>query len=85
MTKKFDKFIEEAASKRCPSGEYYWHTDEKCKAVPKGWHVGRAGYLTKDEDEENGQTGKSSNGTDNGSSSSNGGNGNGSNGGGNGG
>lgn len=85
MTKKFDKFIEEAASKRCPSGEYYCHTDEKCKAVPKGWHVGRAGYLTKDEDEENGQTGKSSNGTDNGSSSSNGGNGNGSNGGGNGG
>ena len=56
MTKKFDKFIEEAAAKRCPSGEYYCYTDEKCKSIPKGWHVGRAGYLTKDEDEENGPT-----------------------------
>ena len=85
MTKKFDKFIEEAASKRCPSGEYYCHTREKCMPVPKGWHVGRAGYLAKDGDEDNGQDGKSSDGTSNGSSSSNGGNGNGSNGGGNGG
>ena len=85
MTKKFDKFIEEAAAKRCPSGKYYCYTDEKCKPIPKGWHVGRAGYLAKDENEEDGQTGESSNGTSNGSSSGNGGNGNGSNGGGNGG
>ena len=85
MTKKFDRFIEEAAAKRCPSGKYYCHTDEKCKPIPKGWHVGRAGYLSKDEDEDNGQNGKPSNGTSNGSSSGNGGNGNGSNGGGNGG
>ena len=85
MTKKFDRFIEEAASKRCPPGEYYCNTDKCCKKVPKGWHVGRAGYLAKDENEEDGQNGKSSNGTSNGSSSGNGGNGNGSNGGGNGG
>ena len=50
MTKKFDKFIEEAASKRCPAGEYYCHTDEKCKAIPKGCHVDRGGILVKDEE-----------------------------------
>jgi len=84
MTKEFDKFIEEAASKRCPSGEYYCHTREKCMPVPKGWHVGRAGYLAKDEDEnnENGQTG---NGHSSNANNGSGGNGNGSNGGGNGG
>ena len=31
MKKKYDDFIEEAASKRCPEGEYYCHTDKKCK------------------------------------------------------
>jgi len=83
MTKEFDKFIEEAASKRCPSGEYYCHTREKCMPVPKGWHVGRAGYLAKDdENNENGQTG---NGNSHNANNGSGGNGNGSNGGGNGG
>ena len=31
MKKKYDDFIEEAASKRCPEGEYWCYTDKKCK------------------------------------------------------
>ena len=83
--KEFDRFIEEAAAKRCPSGQYYCFDMKKCKKIPRGYHVGGRGYLEPDEDNENGQNGKSSNGTSNGSSNGNGGSGNGSNGGGNGG
>jgi len=79
--KEFDKFIEEAAAKRCPTGQYWCYNDKKCKKIPLGYHVGRRGYLEQDEDEKNGQNGKSSNGTSNGSSNGNGGGGNGSNGG----
>ena len=85
MTKEFEQFIEEAATKRCPTGKYYCNDDKCCKIIPKGWHVMRGGYLAKDGEDADGQNGKSSNGTSNASSSSNGGNGNGSNGGGNGG
>ena len=83
--KEFDRFIEEAAEKRCPAGQYWCYTDSKCKKIPRGYHVGGRGYLEPDEDNENGQNGNTSNGTSNGSSSGNGGGGNGSNGGGNGG
>ena len=72
--KDFDNFIEEAATKRCPQGQYYCHTDKKCKKIPRGYHVGRGGYVEPDEDCENG----SNNG--NGNSNGNGGNGNGGNG-----
>ena len=72
--KDFDNFIEEAATKRCPQGQYYCHTDKKCKKIPRGYHVGRGGYVEPDEDGENG----SNNG--NGNSNGNGGNGNGGNG-----
>ena len=48
--KEFDKFIEEAASKRCPAGQYYCFTDKKCKKIPMGYHVGRRGYLEHDKD-----------------------------------
>ena len=78
--KDFDRFIEEAAEKRCPSGQYWCNTDKKSKKIPLGYHVGRRGYLEQDEDE-NGQNGKSSNGTANNGGNGNGGGGNGSNGG----
>ena len=83
--KSFDRFIEEAATKRCPPGEYYCFDDKKCKKMPRGYHVGRGGYLEKDndndsEDSKNG----SKNGGSNGGNGSNG-NGSGGNGGGNGG
>ena len=79
--KDFDRFIEEAAIKRCPSGQYWCYTDKKCKKIPRGYHVGRGGYIEPDEDTKNGQNGKSSNGTANGGGNGNGGGGNGSNGG----
>ena len=76
--KSFDRFIEEAATKRCPTGEYYCFDDKKCKKMPRGFHVGRGGYLEKDndsdsEDSKNG----SSNGNDSGSNGTNGTGGNG--------
>ena len=41
--KEFDRFIEEAAIKRCPTGQYWCYTDKKCKKIPLGWHIGRRG------------------------------------------
>ena len=79
--KEFDRFIEEAAAKRCPPGKYWCYDSKKCKKIPLGYHIGHRGYLEHDEDTKNGQNGTSSNGTSNGSSSGNGGSGNGSNGG----
>jgi hypothetical protein len=77
--KSFDRFIEEAATKRCPTGEYYCFDDKKCKKMPRGFHVGRGGYLEKDNDSEDSNGPK--NGNSNGDNGSNG-NGNGGNGGG---
>jgi len=79
--KEFNNFIEEAAAKRCPSGQYWCYNDKKCKKIPLGYHIGRRGYLENDEDENNGQNGTPSNGSSNGGGNGNGGGGNGSNGG----
>ena len=79
--KSFDRFIEEAATKRCPAGEYYCFTDKKCKKMPRGYHVGRGGYLEKDNDKDSEDSNGSKNGGSNGGNGSNG-NGNGGNGGG---
>ena len=81
--KEFDRFIEEAASKRCPAGQYYCFTDKKCKKIPMGYHVGRRGYLEHDKDDDTNGKKKNGNGS-NGNGNGNGSNGNG-NGGGNGG
>ena len=75
--KNFDKFIEEASTKRCPKGQYWCYTDKKCKKIPGGYHIGRGGYIEQDEDGKKNGNG-SNNG--NGSSNGNGGNGNGGNG-----
>ena len=92
--KDFNKFIEEAASKRCPAGQYYCHTDQKCKPIPKGYRIGYGGYLRNEKDDDtNGKKKNGSNGNGNGNggngngngSSGNGGNGGGNGGGGNGG
>ena len=66
--------IIEDQAKKCPDGKYWCYTDKKCKTIPRGWHVGRAGYIEKDEDDDSKQ--KEGNGNGNG----NGGNGNGGNG-----
>ena len=75
--KEFDRFIEEAASKRCPAGQYYCFTDKKCKKIPMGYHVGRRGYLENDKDDDTDGK-KNGNGIGNvGNGNGNGGNGNG--------
>ena len=90
MKKKYDDFIEEAASKRCPEGEYWCYTDKKCKKIPSGYHVGRGGYLVGHGHHHNGNGNGSHNGNGNGNGNGGGngggnGNGGGGNGGGNGG
>ena len=87
MKKKYDDFIEEAASKRCPEGEYYCHTDKKCKKIPTGKSVGPGGWLRSTHSHSHNGTGNGShngNGNGNGNGGGNGG-GNGNGGGGNGG
>jgi len=58
---------------RCPAGQYYCYTDKKCKSIPKGFMVDRAGMLRK----ENGHSvdDENKNGNDNGNGNGNGGNG----------
>ena len=75
--------------KSCKKGYYYCNIDEKCKKIPKGYHLMSTGYLMKDsdhkEDEKSDDTeGKKTNGNGNGSNGNGNGNG-GSNGGSNGG
>ena len=71
--KNFNSFIEEAASKRCPEGEYWCHTDKKCKKIPSGYHIGARGYLVHDHgDKKNGNGNGNGNGSHNGNGGSNG-------------
>jgi len=70
--KKFSQFVSEAQeAKSCPNGQYWCFQDKKCKKIPRGYHVGRSGYLAQDNDDDN------KNGNGNGNGNSNGGNGNG--------
>tara|TARA_B100001250_G_scaffold408315_1_gene430503 strand:+ start:637 stop:912 length:276 start_codon:yes stop_codon:yes gene_type:complete len=82
--KDFDRFIEEAAEKRCPPGKYY--DGKKCSIPPRGFHVGRRGYIEPDDnDGENGKKNGNGNGSHNGNGNGNGNGGNGNGSGGNGG
>ena len=64
---------------RCPEGQYYCYTDEKCKPIPKGFKmVGRSGYLRKENGhsvDDNTETKKNGNGNGNGNGSNGNGNG----------
>ena len=75
------------SQKSCPQGQYYCYTDKKCKKIPTGYHMGRGGYLAKDNDDssDDGKNGKNGNGNGNGNGHSGNGNGGGNGGGGNGG
>ena len=68
------------SQKSCPQGQYYCYTDKKCKKIPTGYHMGRGGYLAKDNDDssddsKNGKNGKNGNGNGNGNGHSGNGNG----------
>ena len=81
--KNFSQFIEEAKeAKTCPDGKYWCFDEKKCEKIPRGYHIGRSGYLAHDHDDSKNGNG---NGSSNGNGNGNGGNGNGNGGGGNGG
>ena len=48
--KSFKQFTEHAspAGKNCPVGEYYCTKRKKCMPIPRGYHVGRSGWLVHD-------------------------------------
>ena len=79
--KNFSQFIGEAKeAKKCPDGQYWCFDDKKCKKIPRGYHVGRSGYLAHDHDDSK-KNGSNGNGNGNGGhGNGNGGNGNGGNG-----
>ena len=79
--KNFSQFMGEAKeAKKCPDGKYWCFDKKKCMPIPRGYHIGRSGYLAHDHDDGK----KNGNGNGNGSSNGNG-NGNGHSGNGNGG
>ena len=67
------------SKKSCKKGYYWCRTDEKCKKVPKGWHVMSTGLLMRDsehKDENKEETnGKKKNGNGNGANGNGNGNG----------
>ena len=63
--------------KKCPAGKYYCTDRKKCMPIPRGYYIGRGGWLEKDK--------KNGSNNGNGNGNGNGGNGNGGNGNGNGG
>ena len=69
--KNFSEFMEQTKPKTCPDGQYWCFQDKKCKKIPRGYHVGRSGYLAHDHDD------SKKNGNGNGNGNTNGGNGNG--------
>ena len=66
-------------AKKCPDGKYWCFQDKKCKKIPRGYHIGRSGYLAHDKKNGNGN-GENGNGHANGNGHGGNGNGNGGNG-----
>ena len=78
--KNFSQFIDEAKeAKTCPDGKYWCFQDKKCKTIPRGYHIGRSGYLAHDK-KENGNGNGNGNGHAHGNGHGGNGNGNGGNG-----
>ena len=54
-TNLVDQILDEVKSDgkvhNCKKGHYWCYEDKKCKKIPMGWHVGRGGYLAKDEED----------------------------------
>ena len=61
------KKVNEENAKRCKVGYYYCFTEKKCKKIPIGYHVGRGGYLAKDNEDSSSEDNK--NGKKNGNGS----------------
>ena len=67
-------------AKKCPDGKYWCFQDKKCKKIPRGYHIGRSGYLAHDKKENGNGNGNGTNGHANGNGHGGNGNGNGGNG-----
>ena len=52
--------------KKCPPGKYYCTDRKKCMPIPRGYYVGRGGWLEKDKKNGNGNGQKNGNGNGNG-------------------
>ena len=63
-------------AKKCPDGKYWCFQDKKCKKIPRGYHIGRSGYLAHDKKNGNGN-GENGNGHAHGNGHGGNGNGNG--------
>jgi len=75
--KNFSQFMGEAQeAKKCPDGKYWCFQDKKCKKIPRGYHIGRSGYLAHDK-KENGNGNGNGNGHAHGNGHGGNGNGNG--------
>ena len=75
--KNFSQFMGEAQeAKKCPDGKYWCFQDKKCKKIPRGYHIGRSGYLAHDKKNGNGN-GENGNGHAHGNGHGGNGNGNG--------
>ena len=77
--KSFKQFTEHTspAGKDCPPGNYYCTKRKKCMPIPRGYNVGRGGWLVNDK--KNGNGNGNGNGSNNGNGNGHaGGNGNGS-------
>ena len=72
-TNLVDKILDEVKSDgkvhNCKRGYYWCYEDKKCKKIPMGWHVGRGGYLARDqEDSEDTESKNGNDGNGNGGS-----------------
>ena len=38
-------------AKKCPDGKYWCFDKKKCMPIPRGYHIGRSGYLAHDHDD----------------------------------
>ena len=80
-TNLVDQILDEVKSDgkvhNCKRGYYWCYEDKKCKKIPMGWHVGRGGYLAKDEEDSEETKPTNGNGESTGNGGSNGGSGNG--------
>ena len=80
-TNLVDQILDEVKSDgkvhNCKRGYYWCYEDKKCKKIPMGWHVGRGGYLAKDEEDSEETKPTNGNGESTGNGGSNGGSSNG--------
>ena len=54
--KSYKQYLEETTTQQCPEGKYFCHKEKKCMPIPRGYYVGARGWLTRDNQNENGNS-----------------------------